>query len=64
MTPSVACDVIELKTSREVWQALENLYGAASKARMIQLRKVLQTTKKDTMKMAEYLTFMNKHQEI
>lgn len=44
MSPAIAVDVVNFKTSREVWKALEEVYGATSKARVNQLRGILQNT--------------------
>lgn len=55
MTPAIAADVVNFNTSREVWKELEEVYGATSKARINQLRGILQNTKKGTMKMVDYL---------
>ncbi|XP_038874305.1 uncharacterized protein LOC120067014 [Benincasa hispida] len=58
MTPSIACDVMDYKNSRDVWTALEKLYGAFSKARVNQLRSAMQNTKKGKMKITNYLAYM------
>lgn len=58
MKPSIAFEVVDLKTSQDVWHVLEDLYGVASKAHIIKLRKVLQNIKKGLTKMSDYLTFM------
>lgn len=55
MSPAIAADVVSFKPSREVWKALLEVYDATSKARVNQLRGVLQNTKKGSMKMIEYL---------
>ena len=39
----------------EAWMALENIFSASSKARLMQLRLEFQTTRKGTMSMMEYL---------
>lgn len=63
MTPAVAADVVNFTTSREVWKALEQMYGATSKARINQLRGILQNTKKGSTKMLEYLAVMKQASE-
>lgn len=63
MTPAVAADVVNFRTSREVWKALEEVYGATSKARVNHLRGILQNTKKGSMKMIEYLAVMKQASE-
>lgn len=55
--------VVSFKTSREVWKALGKVYGATSKARVNQLRGVLQNTKKGSMKMVEFLATMKQASE-
>ncbi|MDV3183806.1 MAG: hypothetical protein Q8847_02445 [Sweet potato little leaf phytoplasma] len=63
MSPAIAADVVNFKTSREVWKALEEVYGATSKARVNQLRGILQNTKKGSTKMIEYLAVMKQAAE-
>lgn len=58
MTPTIASEIINISTSREVWKALEDLYGATNKARKQQLKGILQNTKKGSLKMGEYLAIM------
>ncbi|KAJ9682724.1 hypothetical protein PVL29_018620 [Vitis rotundifolia] len=47
--------IIGLDTTSEIWTALEKIFSAASKARIMQLRFQLQTTKKGGLSMMEYL---------
>lgn len=63
MTLAIAANVVSFKTSREVWKALEKVYGATRRAKVNQLRGVLQNTKKGSMKMAEYLDIMKQAYE-
>lgn len=58
MTLVVASEVINTKTSRDVWKALEVLFGSTNKSRVNQLKRALQTTMKNGMKMFEYLSTM------
>ena len=43
-------------TSRDVWLALERIYASRSQARLLQLRFELQTMKKGTKSMADYIS--------
>ena len=47
--------IIGLDTASEIWTALEKIFSAASKARIMQLRFQLQTTKKEGLSKMEYL---------
>ncbi|XP_022142770.1 uncharacterized protein LOC111012809 [Momordica charantia] len=58
MSPIIACDVLSMATSRDVWKALEDLYETANKARINQLKTSLQTTRKNQLKMSDYLSTM------
>ncbi|KAA0039021.1 UDP-glucose:glycoprotein glucosyltransferase isoform X1 [Cucumis melo var. makuwa] len=55
MEPTIACDVVSLTTSHEVWKAPENRFGAAYKAQINQLKTNLQDTRKGTRRMKDYL---------
>ncbi|XP_062104513.1 uncharacterized protein LOC133815719 [Humulus lupulus] len=55
MTEAIATEVMGLATAAGLWQALENLYGAYSRARMDDLRTYIQTTRKGNLSMTEYL---------
>lgn len=61
MTPPVTTEVINLNTSRDVWKALEVLFGTVNRSRANQLRMTLQTTRKGTMKMDDYLILMKQN---
>ncbi|TXG72772.1 hypothetical protein EZV62_001351 [Acer yangbiense] len=58
MTESVAIQVMGCSTSANLWTALENLYGAHSKSKMNAVRTNIQTTRKGTISMEEYLKQM------
>ncbi|KAK0605463.1 hypothetical protein LWI29_027163 [Acer saccharum] len=58
MTESVATQVMGCSTSANLWTALENLYGAHSKSKMNAVRTSIQTTRKGTISMEEYLKQM------
>ncbi|KAI9162483.1 hypothetical protein LWI28_027854 [Acer negundo] len=58
MTESVATQVMGCSTSANLWKALENLYGAHLKSKMNAVRTNIQTTRKGTMSMEEYLKQM------
>ena len=55
LTEGVMAQIIGLDTASEIWTALEKIFSAASKARIMQLRFQLQTTKKRGLSMMEYL---------
>ncbi|KAE8652677.1 hypothetical protein Csa_014062 [Cucumis sativus] len=56
--PLVASEVVNLIMSRELWLALEELYGATSKSPYKSIGIILQNTRKGTMRMTEYLSMM------
>lgn len=58
MTPSIISEIINFSISREVWKALQDLYGSTNKARKQQLKVTLHYTKKGSMKISEYLAIM------
>ena len=58
MTESVLSIVVRYTTSFEVWNALETLFASQSKARILQLKMQLQTTKKNAMTMSDYVNKM------
>lgn len=60
MTPVVINEVIHLNTSKEVWKALEELFGVINRSRINQLRTSLLTTRKGRMKISKYLAVMKK----
>ena len=55
LTEGVMTQIIGLDTTSEIWIALEKIFLVASKARTMQLRFQLQTTKKGGLSMMEYL---------
>ncbi|CBI25270.3 unnamed protein product, partial [Vitis vinifera] len=55
LTKGVMAQIIGLDTASEIWTALEKIFSAASKARIMQLHFQLQTTKKGGLSMMEYL---------
>lgn len=55
MTEGIASEVMGCNTAASLWTALEDLYGAHSRANMDELCTKLQTTRKGAQSMAEYL---------
>ncbi|KAM6552114.1 hypothetical protein CsatB_001922 [Cannabis sativa] len=55
MTKAIATEVMGCTSARSLWTSLENLYGAHSQAKMDDLRTMLQTTRKGSTTMADYL---------
>lgn len=55
MTESIAMEVMGCTSSAELWGALESLFGAHSKAKMDEYRTKIQTVRKGSMSMADYL---------
>ncbi|XP_030477943.1 uncharacterized protein LOC115694979 [Cannabis sativa] len=55
MTESVAIEVMGCASSTTLWSALENLFGAHSRAKMDDTRTLIQTTRKGATPMVEYL---------
>uniref|UniRef100_A0A803PAZ1 Retrovirus-related Pol polyprotein from transposon TNT 1-94-like beta-barrel domain-containing protein n=1 Tax=Cannabis sativa TaxID=3483 RepID=A0A803PAZ1_CANSA len=55
MTDSIATKVMGCTSARSLWVALENLYGAHSRAKMDDTRTKIQTTRKGGTTMADYL---------
>ncbi|KAL6348009.1 hypothetical protein AAG906_037738 [Vitis piasezkii] len=55
LTEGVMAQIIDLDTASKIWTALEKIFSAASKARIMQLRFQLQTTKKEGLSKMEYL---------
>lgn len=49
LTEDVLAQVVGCVSSRDVWKTLENMFASQSKARIMQLRLHLQTTKKATL---------------
>ena len=56
MSESFLGTVVQYTTSFEVWNALETLFVSQLKARIQQLKMQLQTTKKNSMPMSDYVT--------
>ncbi|KAM6568773.1 hypothetical protein CsatB_016758 [Cannabis sativa] len=48
MTETIATEVMGCATSAALWRALENLFGAHSRAKMDEYRTLIQTTRKGT----------------
>uniref|UniRef100_A0A803PTK8 GAG-pre-integrase domain-containing protein n=1 Tax=Cannabis sativa TaxID=3483 RepID=A0A803PTK8_CANSA len=55
MTESIATEVMGCDSSTSLWQALETLFGAHSRVKMDEYRTKIQTYRKGTMSMADYL---------
>uniref|UniRef100_A0A803NN97 Retrotransposon Copia-like N-terminal domain-containing protein n=1 Tax=Cannabis sativa TaxID=3483 RepID=A0A803NN97_CANSA len=55
MTESIATEVMGSASSGELWPALESLYGAYSKSKMDDTRTLIQTVRKGSTPMTEYL---------
>uniref|UniRef100_A0A803R2Q2 Retrotransposon Copia-like N-terminal domain-containing protein n=1 Tax=Cannabis sativa TaxID=3483 RepID=A0A803R2Q2_CANSA len=55
MTEAIASEVMGCQSALALWNALEELYGAHSRANMDELRTKIQTTRKGSQSMAEYL---------
>lgn len=55
MTESIAMEVMSCSTSAELWNALEALFGAHSKAKMDDYRTKIQTVRKGSTSMTDYL---------
>lgn len=55
VTESVRSKIMGLNTSKDVWTALEKHFSSRSRARFLQLRLQLQTIKKGTLSITEYL---------
>uniref|UniRef100_A0A803PPY9 GAG-pre-integrase domain-containing protein n=1 Tax=Cannabis sativa TaxID=3483 RepID=A0A803PPY9_CANSA len=55
LTEAIATEFMGSATAVGLWQALENLYGAYSRARMDDMRTYIQTTRKGSLSMTAYL---------
>uniref|UniRef100_A0A803PM38 Integrase catalytic domain-containing protein n=1 Tax=Cannabis sativa TaxID=3483 RepID=A0A803PM38_CANSA len=55
MTEGIACEVMGCDSSASLWTALEELFGAHSKAKMDEYRTKIQTARKGALSMADYL---------
>ncbi|KAH9688627.1 retrovirus-related pol polyprotein from transposon RE1 [Citrus sinensis] len=54
MSKGIISLVFNLETSREVWKAIEVQFGSQSKSRLLHLRYMLNSTRKDDMKITDY----------
>ncbi|RVW57741.1 hypothetical protein CK203_116248 [Vitis vinifera] len=52
------CEIIAYQTSNTTWVALEKIFSASSKARIMQLRLAFQTTRKGSLPIMEYILKM------
>lgn len=59
MTEGALSSIIEYKTSYEVWISLEKLYTTQTKAKVMQLKRQIQNTKKEGISMNDYYIKMN-----
>ncbi|KAL5547515.1 hypothetical protein UlMin_002746 [Ulmus minor] len=55
LTPEIMAQIIGHTMSNSAWNALEKVFSSSSRARIMQLRLQLQTTKKNSMSMIEYI---------
>ncbi|KAL6314221.1 hypothetical protein AAG906_011972 [Vitis piasezkii] len=55
LTPEIMGQIIGYQTSHEAWFALEKIFSASSKARVMQLRLEFQTMKKRSLSMMDYI---------
>ncbi|KAL5543673.1 hypothetical protein UlMin_007457 [Ulmus minor] len=55
LTPEIMAQIIGHSTSHSAWIALEKIFASSSRARVMQLRLELQTMKKGSMSMIDYL---------
>jgi hypothetical protein len=58
MTPEVMCQVASCTTPKDVWSLLEQTYVSQSRARTVNTRIALATTRKGNMTVSEYITKM------
>ena len=58
MTESMLGHVIRCRIAADIWRTLEQLFNTNSKARLLQLRFLLQITKKGAMSIEEYMLKM------
>lgn len=61
MSPEIATQAIGYQTSKDLWDAVQQLFGVQSKAETDYLKRLFQQTRKDFLKMEEYLTTMKKY---
>ncbi|RVW44402.1 Retrovirus-related Pol polyprotein from transposon RE1 [Vitis vinifera] len=55
LTLGIMAQIIVHNTSHSAWNALESIFSSSSKARIMQLRLELQSTKKGSMSMIDYI---------
>ena len=55
LTESIMSQIIGITTAQSVWNSLERMSTAINRARLMELRFMLQTTKKGGMKMMDYI---------
>uniref|UniRef100_A0A803NF93 Reverse transcriptase Ty1/copia-type domain-containing protein n=1 Tax=Cannabis sativa TaxID=3483 RepID=A0A803NF93_CANSA len=53
--------VINCRTSHEIWTTFAQLFATRSRARLLQLHNLLQTTKKGSLSIEEYILKMKQH---
>ena len=58
MSEGIISLVFNLETSLEVWKAIETQFGSQSKSKLLHLRYIINSTKKDDMKIIEYFIKM------
>ncbi|XP_022151683.1 uncharacterized protein LOC111019598 [Momordica charantia] len=61
MAADVAMQVMGFSTSRELWTAVQELFGVQSRAEVDYLKQVFQQTCKGSLQMIEYLKLMKSH---
>ena len=55
LTPAIMTQIIGHTTSQSAWNALEKTFSSSSRARIMQLRLELQSTKKGSLSMIDYI---------
>ncbi|KAL5538074.1 hypothetical protein UlMin_043114 [Ulmus minor] len=55
LTPEVMAQIVGHTTSSSTWKALEKIFSSSSRARLMQLRLQLQTTKKTSISMIDFI---------
>ena len=58
MSEGIISLVFSLKTSLEVWKVIEVQFGSQSKSKLLHLRYMMNSTKKDDMKITDYFIKM------
>jgi len=58
MSEGIISLVFNLETSREVWKAIEVQFGSQSKSRFLHLRYMMNSTRKDDLKIIDYFIKM------